>query len=147
MTVCTEGNGFAGTYDGDATSGEVICTPYWSDTDDTKVTISGNTLTWSDDVFQKLTDTRRFVTAWQRSDQSKKTTVYFYNDDTYMIVSVSGGNTSVDRAGNYTGDTTKNGTISTDDWGASISDENPPDFTITGSVMKTAEGEEEFTKL
>ncbi|MDE5798964.1 MAG: hypothetical protein K2H73_08125, partial [Treponemataceae bacterium] len=145
-TYCS---GQAGTYEGNATSGNVTCTAYWdsSKTDQINVTISGNTLIWSDDTFQKLPDTKTVVTAWQRTDGSGKHMVYFYSYGTYMRVCVSGDKTSVDLAGEYTGDTTKNTTIQATDWQWY---QNKPSFTIDGNVLTIHNDKEtayQFTKI
>ena len=142
-------SGQAGTYEGNATSGNVTCTAYWNppEIDLIKVTISGNTLTWSDDTFQKLPDTKTIVTVWQRTDGSGKHTVYFYSYGTYMRVCVSGDKTSVDLAGEYTGDTTKNTTIQATDWQWY---QNKPSFTIDGNVLTIHNDKEtsyQFTKI
>lgn len=141
--------GQAGIYDGNATSGEVTCTAYWdsSELDLIKVNISGNTLTKGKHTYQKLTNTRTVVTAWQRTDESGKHTLYFYSDGTYMRISVSGDKACVDYAGAYTGDTTKNMAITATDWAHY---ELVLTFTIDGNTLTIRDGEGtpyQFTKI
>ncbi|MDE7140449.1 MAG: hypothetical protein K2O09_06825, partial [Treponemataceae bacterium] len=87
-------------------------------TDYKPAAISGNTMTYSGDTYTKIADDRELVTAWRATtNESGKNfieTMYFYNDETFMIVMNKKENDQITNgfAGTYKGDTTKNGTAS-----------------------------------
>lgn len=79
-------------------------------------TISGNTMTYSGDTYTKIADDKELVTAWRATTKSETgknfiETMYFYSDNTFMIVMNKKVNDQITNgfAGTYTGDTTKNG--------------------------------------
>ena len=78
--------------------------------------ISGNTMTYAEEMYTKIDDDRELVTAWRATTKSKTgipfiETMYFYGDGTFMIVMNKKVNDQITNgfAGTYTGDTTKNG--------------------------------------
>ena len=78
--------------------------------------ISGNTMTYAEETYTKFDDDRELVTAWRATTKSETgipfiETMYFYSDDTFMIVMNKKVNDQITNgfAGTYTGDTTKNG--------------------------------------
>ena len=80
--------------------------------------ISSNTMTYSGDTYTKIADDRELLTAWRATtSESGKNfieTMYFYDDETFMIVMNKKENDQITNgfAGTYKGDTTKNGTAS-----------------------------------
>ena len=99
--------------------------------------ISGNTMTYDGDTYTKIDDDRELLTAWRATtSESGKNfieTMYFYNDETFMIVMNKKENDQITNgfAGTYTGDTTKNGTAS-----ATIAGLGTLPGTITGNELK-----------
>ena len=78
--------------------------------------ISGSTMTYNGDTYTKIADDRELVTAWRATTKSETgkdfiETMYFYSDNTFMIVMNKKVNDQITNgfAGTYTGDTTKNG--------------------------------------
>ena len=100
--------------------------------------ISGNTMTYSGDTYTKIADDRELVTAWRATTKSETgknfiETMYFYNDETFMIVMNKKENDQITNgfAGTYKGDTTKNGTAS-----ATIAGLGTLPGTISGNELK-----------
>lgn len=82
-------------------------------------TISGSTITYDEESYTKIDDDRKLVTAWRATTKSETgipfiETMYFYNDKTFMIVMNKKVNDQITNgfAGTYTGDTTKDGSVS-----------------------------------
>lgn len=82
-------------------------------------TISGNTMTYDEESYTKIDDDRKLVTAWRATTKSETgipfiETMYFYSDKTFMIVMNKKVNNQITNgfAGTYTGDTTKDGSVS-----------------------------------
>lgn len=100
--------------------------------------IFGSTMTYSGDTYTKIADDRELVTAWRATTKSETgknfiETMYFYNDETFMIVMNKKENDQITNgfAGTYKGDTTKNGTAS-----ATIAAWGELPGTITGNKLK-----------
>ncbi len=81
-------------------------------------TISGNTMTYAEEMYTKIDDDRTLVTAWRATTESETgipfiETMYFYSDNTFMIVMNKKVNDQITNgfAGTYEGVTTQNGTV------------------------------------
>ncbi|MDE7290909.1 MAG: hypothetical protein K2N58_02585 [Treponemataceae bacterium] len=79
--------------------------------------ISGSTMTYAEETYTKIADDRELLTAWRATTESETgipfiETMYFYSDNTFMIVMNKKVNDQITNgfAGTYTGDTTKNET-------------------------------------
>ncbi|MDE5580713.1 MAG: hypothetical protein K2I95_04770, partial [Treponemataceae bacterium] len=78
--------------------------------------ISGSTMTYAEETYTKIDDDRTLVTAWRaltkENDISFIETMYFYSDNTFMIVMNKKVNDQITNgfAGTYEGVTTQNGT-------------------------------------
>lgn len=81
-------------------------------------TISDSTMTYNGDTYTKIDDDRTLATAWRANTEEDGInfieTMYFYDDGTFMIVMNKKLNDQITNgfAGTYTGDTTKDESVS-----------------------------------